>query len=108
MVEAEWIIEDIAGRGVVDNSHASLIFLPGGRLAGNASCNNLIGHYSADGMSLTLTPVGVTMMACPDALMAQEQKLLGALGTVERYAIDKNDALILFTASGGTIKAYGR
>lgn len=92
----------------MDNSPASLIFLPGGRLAGNASCNNLIGQYSVDGMSLTLTPAGVTMMACPEDLMAQEQKLLEALGTVERYAIDKNGALILTTASGDTITAYGR
>jgi len=92
----------------VDNSLASLIFLPGGRLAGNASCNDLIGQYSADGMSLTLTPAGVTMMACPEALMAQEQKLLEALGAVERYAIDKYGRLILTTVSGDTIKAYGR
>lgn len=92
----------------MNNSAASLIFLPGGRLAGNASCNNLIGQYSADGMSLTLTPAGVTMMACPETLMAQEQKFLEALGTVERYAIDKNGALILTAASGDTIKAYGR
>ncbi len=108
LVGPEWIIEDIAGGGVVDNSPASLIFLPDGQLAGNASCNNLIGQYSIDGVSLTLTPVGVTMMACPEALMAQEQKLLEALGTVERYVIDKNSALILTTASGDTIKAYGR
>ncbi len=92
----------------MDNSPASLIFLPGGRLAGNTSCNNLIGQYSADGMSLTLTSAGVTKMVCPEALMEQEQNLLKALGTVERYTIDNNGALILTIASGEAIKAYGR
>ena len=108
MVGAEWIIEDIAGRGVVDNSPASLIFLPGGRLAGNASCNSLIGQYSLDGTSLTITPSGVTMMACPDALMTQERELLEALGMVERYAIDKDSALILTAESGDTMTAHRR
>ncbi|MEL7128693.1 MAG: META domain-containing protein [Pseudomonadota bacterium] len=108
MVGAEWVIEDIAGRGVVDNSPASLIFLRGGRLAGNASCNKLIGQYSLDGMSLTVTPAGVTMMACPDALMTQERKLLEALGAVERYTIDKSGALLLTSASEEKIRAYRR
>jgi heat shock protein HslJ len=39
LVRTEWVIEDIAGRGVVDNSLASLVFLQRNQLAGNTSCN---------------------------------------------------------------------
>ncbi len=101
----EWRIEDIAGRGVIDNSPASLVFLPDGQLAGNASCNRLIGSYEADGDALTLNLAGTTMMLCPDALMEQERRLLDLLANVKAYGIDDTDALILETSDGKTITA---
>ncbi len=101
----EWMIEDIAGSGVIDNSHASLHFLPDGRLAGSATCNRIIGSYESKGMQLTIQPVGITMMACPEALMHQEQKLLALLATVESYRTDDTGALVLMTTDGKTITA---
>ncbi len=46
LVGREWIIEDIEGKGVIDNSPASLLFMPGGSLVGNASCNRLVASYT--------------------------------------------------------------
>ncbi|MEM6760084.1 MAG: META domain-containing protein [Pseudomonadota bacterium] len=104
----EWVIDRIAGRDVVESSSASLIFLQGGQLAGNASCNNLIGRYALDNMSVSLAPGGVTMMACPDAVMTQEQALLKALETVERYRVDQSGVLVLTTAGGDVIRAQAK
>ena len=65
----EWRVEYIAGAGVIDNSPATLLFGPEGRLSGNASCNRLIASYTVEGSRLTISPAGTTMMACPPALM---------------------------------------
>lgn len=45
------------------------------------------------------------MMACPEALMNQERKLLDLLPTVKSYRIDETGALVLTTANKTTIKA---
>ena len=101
----EWTIEDIGGGGVIDNSHATLHFLSDGRLAGSATCNRMIGSYKLDGSKLSIQNPGATMMACPEALMKQEQKLLKLLPTVQSYRIDKNGALVLTTSDKKTIVA---
>jgi CubicO group peptidase (beta-lactamase class C family) len=102
---AEWLIEDIAGKPVVADSQASLLFMAGGRLAGNASCNRMIGSFTVQGSSLKLSPTGITMMACPEALMEQEQALIAFLEMVDRFAIGRNGALVLKNASGETLTA---
>ncbi len=102
----EWVIEDIAGRGVIDSSNASLVFLAEGALAGNSSCNRIVGSYeNKGGQSLTLEAVGTTMMACPEALMNQERSLLELLPNVKSFDFDKTGALILSTSDNKTITA---
>jgi len=101
----EWVIEDIAGDGVIDQSNATLQFLPDGRLAGSATCNRIVGRYEQKGERLTIAPAGTTMMACPEALMRQERALLTLLPTVERYRIENSGALVLKTADARTIRA---
>lgn len=102
---AEWVIEDMAGRGMIDDSHASLHFLDNGRLAGSGGCNRLIGSYLLNGDALSITQAGTTMMACPEALMNQERRLLELLPQVERYTIDGSGALVLETSDGQSITA---
>lgn len=108
LVGREWVIEDIAGGGVIDASEANLLFLPDGRLAGSTTCNRLLGSYSTDGSQLSLDAAGTTMMACPKALMKQERRLLELLPKVTRYSIDDTGALVLTTAGGAKIIARRR
>ncbi len=75
LLGAEWKIENLDD-GVIDNSHATLQFSRDGHLSGSATCNRLIGSYKASGNSLSIEPVGTTMMACPEALMNLERKVL--------------------------------
>ncbi|WP_289042659.1 serine hydrolase [uncultured Aliiroseovarius sp.] len=104
----EWMIEDIDGAGVIDNSPASLQFLPDGSLAGNTTCNRLIASYQASDDVLSIDLGGSTMMACPPALMDQEQKMLELLPTVTEYKIDDTGALILSNEAGQTMTARRR
>lgn len=103
--EGEWTVEDIGGQGVIDDSRPTLLFAEDGRLSGNASCNRLIASYTVQGDKLSISPGGLTMMACPPALMDQERKLVDLLGTVATYRIDESGALVLGSASGKQIIA---
>jgi CubicO group peptidase (beta-lactamase class C family) len=108
LVGREWFIEDIAGGGVIDNSPASLLFMPDGRLAGNASCNRFFASYTQDEHDLSINNAGATMIACPEALMNQERRLLTMLPMVKNYSIDNTGALVLTTSEGETIIARRR
>ena len=101
----EWVIEDIAGGGVIDNTHASLQFFADGRIAGSATCNRILGSYKTEAAKLRIAPAGTTMRACPPALMDQERNLLDLLPAIASYRIDKTGALVLSTADGKTILA---
>jgi len=101
LLDGEWTVEDIGNRGVIDTAVASLSFAADGRLSGSGTCNRLLGSWSrdVDGSpsqgTLSIDKVGVTMMACPPALMDQERKLLDALGQVARFRIGETGALLL-------------
>ena len=101
----EWRIEDIGGQGVIDGSRATLAFGSDGRLSGDASCNRLIASYTVEGGKITISPAGLTMMACPPALMDQERKLVDLLRAVDAYRIDDTGALLLRTAAGKQVVA---
>ena len=102
----EWVIEDIAGAGVIDDSHATLSFFADGRLAGSTGCNRILGSYEAVGDRLKIAPAGTTRMACPPALMDQERKLLALLPKVAGYRVDRTtQTLVLTLADGATLTA---
>lgn len=101
----EWVIEDIDGEGVVDNSQATLQFLADGRVTGNATCNRVLGNYTSKGNTLSIEPAATTKMACPDALMNQERKLLDLLPKIRGFQIDDTGALILTTQDKNSILA---
>jgi heat shock protein HslJ/membrane-bound inhibitor of C-type lysozyme len=101
----EWVVEDIAGKGIVDRSRATLSFGLDGRLAGSASCNRYTAQYTLTGEGLTVSKAAGTMMACPPALMQQESLFLDVLEKVTRFDIGPDGALILHANDGRTITA---
>lgn len=106
LLGGEWRIEDIAGAGVIDNSHTILEFLPDNQLAGSGGCNRLIGVYDTPAAgSITIDTSGSTRMACPKALMNQESKLLDLLPQITHYGVDNSGALQLTTSGGARITA---
>lgn len=105
LLGSEWTVEDIAGAGVIDNSQPTLMFMSDGRLVGSATCNRLLGSYQSEGKQLSIKQVGSTLMACPEALMNQERKLLDLLSKIKSYKIDDNGSLLLSTEDGKMIKA---
>jgi heat shock protein HslJ/uncharacterized lipoprotein YbaY len=102
---AEWVVEDLNGTGLIDQSRMTLLFGPEGHLSGRASCNSFMGQYTLTGEGLTLSKAATTLMACPPSLMQQETKFLTLLQDVQRFEISPNGLLVLHTADGRTLTA---
>lgn len=98
---AEWQVEDIAGTGVIDNSHVTIAF-EDARAAGSGGCNRWFAAVNLTGEGLSFGPAGSTMMACPEALMQQERRFFEALAGVSGFEIDETGALLL-TSGGETV-----
>jgi len=100
-----WLVEDINGAGVVDNSRATLTFGSDGRVAGRATCNTYSADYRLAGEGLSVTQPVSTMMACAPALMRQEELFLDVLKGVQRFELTPDGLLTLHDSGGRTITA---
>lgn len=98
----EWRVEDLAHKGIIDNSHITLNFNADGRINGSTSCNRYMGSYTSSNQdeTLSISQVATTRMACAPALMAQEALFTGLLASIKTYAFDDRGALVLTTTDG--------
>jgi heat shock protein HslJ len=72
-----------------------------GQVSGSAGCNNYFaGYESTDDGGLTIkSPIGMTMMACPEGMEA-EQAFVAALETVSAWTLNDDGNLELTYSSG--------
>ena len=77
----------------------------GGRVSGNAGCNNYNGTYTVDGQALTIQLGPTTMMACPEPTMAQEQAFFTNLAAAVSYVL-VGDQLHILNANGDVVLAF--
>ena len=105
LVGKTWTVEDISGRGVIDDARATLVFGSDGRVSGDTSCNRYFADYRVDGAKLSIGQAGVTRRACAPALMDQERRFLEVLNAVDSFRIDPTRTLILSAPSGATLTA---
>ncbi|MEZ5478387.1 MAG: YbaY family lipoprotein [Thiolinea sp.] len=101
----EWRVEDLNGRGVVDNSRTALLFTADGQVSGSTGCNNFSGSYTTLNGTLNFGPLAVTERACVPSLGDQESKFLELMNAVDRFSFDATGALILKTQDGRTLRA---
>ena len=105
LVGRTWVVEDIAGGGVIDNARATMGFDGAGRVYGSGSCNRYNGPATLTGETLSFGAMASTSMACPEALMTQERRFFEALAEVSGFDIDETGALILRGPGGPLILA---
>jgi heat shock protein HslJ len=100
---------------VTDGSQApavgesTLLFAPGGEVAGSTGCNRFTGRWQQDGSELTITVGATTLAACASPeLNEQEQQLIEALGGTAavrqsgdslELLDDQRDVLLVYQAS---------
>ena len=95
----QWLVKTIQDKPVMVNSNARLNFDQQNRLSGSASCNNISSSYSSQNNSLNIGPMAMTRKMCLPALMAQESRLLQALGKVKRFQLN-NGELSMYDQQG--------
>jgi len=94
--------------GIIPGTWVTAAFSAGGKLGGSAGCNHYFGEYTADGSSLAVGQVGMTLMACLDpGVMDQESRYLSLLGSAARFRID-GDRLSLSDATGAVVLVFGK
>ncbi|MEH6355466.1 MAG: META domain-containing protein [Marinobacter sp.] len=103
----EWIVEDVGGKGIIDSSHISIVFMDEKRVGGSSSCNRYSGEYQLSGSTFTVGDnMASTRMACAPALMNQEDRFLKLLLNVSEVRFGDHGELVLSTPSGETIRAF--
>jgi heat shock protein HslJ len=100
---SRWRVEDIDGRGVVDDAETTLDFEAGGRVAGSGGCNRYSGNAELGAGSLAVGPLAATRMACAPALMDQEQRFFDAMARVAGWSVGADGLLRLSDAAGAEI-----
>ncbi|MFN0038853.1 MAG: YbaY family lipoprotein [Burkholderiales bacterium] len=95
-----WLVEDIAGRGVIDRAQTTINFDSAGRVSGSTGCNRYTGVATRDGEALRFGQLATTRRACVPALMDQEQKFNQAMQDVRFYMVATNGLLHLRGANG--------
>lgn len=101
----EWRISELAGAPLPEGAEATLLLSSGGGLAGRAACNRFTGRYTLSGEGLRLEPGGMTMMACPEPVMAAERAILDALAKVDRFDFDEAGDLLLIGGDAVLLRA---
>lgn len=89
----EWVLRETVG-AAVEGIQFTLRFADAGRVSGNGGCNHFSGTYKVDGDSLTFSPLVTTRRTCPDPRMRQEERLLKALMSVQRFAVTQLELVL--------------
>jgi len=99
LVGSEWLLEDLGGSGVLDRVQATLAFPENGKVAGKGSCNRFFGTVAISGQTIKFSAMGATKMACPEAIMKQEEKYLAALQAADRFESKDGNLLIYYAGA---------
>jgi heat shock protein HslJ len=94
----KWLLEDLAGAGVIDDAQATLEFAENGRVSGSTTCNRFTGTATISGATISFGPLATTRRACAEALMNQERNYLAALAQAKEYEVQGST---LFLHLGG-------
>ncbi len=102
-----WLAEDIDGRGVVDRLQSTLRFENSERVSGMAGCNRFFGSVTIDGGAISFGALGATRMACPAAIMDQENRFLQALANARGFET-KEGLLFIFGDKSAPLLRFSR
>lgn len=101
-----WVLESYGESGnlqqVLENTEITAMFKSEQReVGGSAGCNGYFASYQLAGDKLTLSPVGSTMMECPEppGVMDQEFRFLSILENAERVQVENNKLTIHSTGN---------
>ncbi len=84
---AAFVVTEVTGSHAIAPNTTITLSFEGGSLSANAGCNTMAGRYTTAGGRLTAPQLASTMMACDDALMAQDAWLAQFLASGPTYTL---------------------
>lgn len=100
-----WVLTELgAGQLAVDGTEITVQFA-GDQLSGTGGCNQYSGTFTlgADNpFVMTLSPLAVTAMACPDPIAAQESAYFAALQDVSLWGYYYGELALAYLGDDGT------
>ena len=103
LVGPEWSLRSIGGKPVVAGTTLTAAFSNEDRVSGSAGCNRYFGSARATNGSLSVGPLGSTMMACAQDVMEQEALYLAALQSATVYSIQGTELRLGLSESQVTL-----
>jgi len=100
-----WKLATLPDVELVSAASSTVTFGPAGALTGSDGCNRYRGTWTESGGTLTMTPGGATMMACPEPIMKQAGAFTAALAATRTYAMDAGQ-LVLTGANGERLATF--
>jgi heat shock protein HslJ len=85
----------------------TITFASNGQVTGNVGCNSFGGDYSVSGSQITFKPITSTLMACGDAIDAQEAEVLRVFAGTATFQV-AGDTLTITTADGASVVVLER
>ena len=109
-LNGEWAITSVGTDEIsVSESVPTLTFnSETGRIHGYTGINIVNGNYSHEGRKLSLSGLGVTMMAGPADEMALERKILDAFNATRTVKMSGEGKLLLMDGEGNEIMTLAR
>lgn len=92
----EWTLVSINGDAVLENTSITINFGAEGKAFGSAGCNSFNASYTLEDDRLSFSSAVTTLMACDDAIMAQERAFLTALETATSHRITNGQLVIVY------------
>lgn len=83
-----WRLDRLTGAAIKGGAQPTLEFPTEGRASGNGSCNRFNGIVSLQDGAIMFGGLATTRMACPEAVMQQEEAYLSALRESVRFEAD--------------------
>lgn len=99
-----WTVVALDGRPVPEGVAPDLRF-EGETVAGSSGCNRFTGGIRLSGEGLSVGPLAMTRMACPEPQSATEQAMAAALAAVTRFDFAEDGGLILLAGDTPVLEA---
>ncbi len=100
IIDAYWMLVSVEGQQIEAPNNTRMAYLRleerDNKINGYTGCNRLLGTYTLDGLSLRLSQLGTTKMACTET--ETESRFLDVLGRTDNYKVS-GDLLTLFDGS---------
>ncbi len=94
LTDTKWKLNSmLINSGIVSDAvfaDAFIEFSQGGKVSGNAMCNNFFGEFSENESSLEIGTLGSTKKMCPEEVNSYETQILADLQNVSQYEISRN------------------